>query len=106
MKSNSWLRLLALLLVLFFLNSCGGGYDGDAPAATSPPSSIDSESSHLVRPTPANPEEKVEPTRATSAETAAQLNEANSGPQTSGSDEDEPIHRNSHRLYLMVVIRR
>jgi hypothetical protein len=106
MKGNSWLYLLALLLVLLLLNGCGGGGTGDAPVATEPPLSIGSESSHLVPPTPANPEEKVEPTRAISAETVTQFNQTNSGPQTNSSNPDEPVHRNTHRLYLIVVIRR
>jgi hypothetical protein len=105
MKGKNWLRLLVLLFVLFLLSSCGGG-TGDAPAATEPPLSIGSENSHLDRPTPANPEEKVEPTRAISAETVAQPDQASSGPQTNSSNQDEPVHRNSYRLYLMVVIRR
>lgn len=106
MKNTNRLRLLALLFILFLLSGCGGGETGAPPAATEPPLSIGSESSHLVRPTPANPEEKVEPTRAISAETVAQLNETNSGPQSNSSDEDEPVHHHTHRLYLMVILRR
>lgn len=110
MKGRNWLYWVALLLLLLFLNSCQPQIPdvSEEPAATVaadtlPPSSIGSESSHLVRPTPANPQEKVEPTRAISAETIPQ---ANPGPQTNSPGQDEPVHRNSHHLYLMVILRR
>jgi hypothetical protein len=111
MKSKTGLRLLALLLILFLLNGCGGGVDDESttgPNPTSPPSSVGSEGSHLVRPTPANPEEKVEPTRAISAETIPQQNQvaSNTGPQTNIATPDQPVHRHTHRLYLMVILRR
>lgn len=113
MKGTHGLSLLVLLFTLFLLNGCSPELpDTDQePAATvaadfEPPFSIGSESSHLIRPTPANPEEKVEPTRAISAETNGNtLVTAGNGPQTNNINEDEPVHRHSHRLYLLVVIR-
>jgi hypothetical protein len=108
MKGKHWPRLLALLFVLFLLNGCSSEKPdaSEEPAATVPPSSIGSESSHLVRPTPANPEEKVEPTRAISAETVAQLNQTNGGLQTNSGEQDELVHRHRHVVYLMVIVRR
>jgi hypothetical protein len=115
MKGNPRLCLLALLSVFFLLNGCAPKPpdQDDEPAATvaaeaedSPPYSIGSESSHLIRPTLANPGEKVEPTRAISAETITQLIQANSGPQTNGTTPDQPIHRHTHVLYLMIIVRR
>jgi hypothetical protein len=105
MKRNQWLGLLGLLLILILLNGCGSSdvpEAVDSPAATSPPSSIGSQGSHLLRPTPANPEQKVEPTRAITADTIAQQPVL----VTSNTASAANIHRNSHLLYLMIVIRR
>jgi hypothetical protein len=113
MRHNRWLALLGLLVLLLLLNACSGGTTGDlAPAATVPPSSIGSQSSHLLPPTRDSPEEKVEPTRAISPETAAEIGQtigvAAGGPQSNSpaAADNGPIHRNSHVLYLLIMVRR
>jgi hypothetical protein len=115
MRYKRWLGFVGVVVLLLVLNGCAGGETPDVdnePAATEPPSSIVSIGSHLVVPTAASPNEKVEPTRAISPETAAEIGQtigvAAGGPQSNSpvTADNGPIHRNSHVLYLLILVRR
>lgn len=115
MRYKRWLGLVGVVVLLLVLNGCGGAETPDVdnePAATVPPSSIGSVGSHLVIPTAASPNEKVEPTRAISPETAAEIGQtigvAAGEPESNNpvTADNGPIHRHQHVLYLLIIVRR